>query len=123
MKLFETSTKSLLVQSLNVYDKQHRAIANNIAHANDDTFKRENTDFSSVLKSASDSRLKTSNARHIKPESKGEEFSHKNNKSEGKVDFTEEMGDLAVNQIRYDFSSRVLRRVYDGIGTAIRGRL
>jgi len=38
------------------------------------------------------------------------------------VDISEEMGKLAENQIRYDFSTRVLQRAYRGIFAAITGR-
>ena len=58
MKIFDIPKLQLLKQSLNVYDKQHQAIAKNIAHANDENYKKVDTDFSSVLKSASDSKLK-----------------------------------------------------------------
>ena len=123
MNLFDLPKISLLKRSLEVYDRQHQAIAKNIANANNENYEKMSTDFSSVLKSASDARLKTSNSRHIIPQNRPEEFSAKNKKTEGKVDFTEEMGNLAVNQIKFDFSARVLRRVYDGISTSIRGRL
>ena len=123
MKLFETPKLNLLKRSLDIYDRQHQAIAKNIANANNENYKKVNTDFSSVLKSKSDSRLKVSDNRHINPSSKPEEFSSKEKKAVGKVDFTEEMGNLAVNQIKFDFSARVLRRLYDGIGLSIRGRL
>lgn len=123
MKIFDIPNLKLLKQSLNVYDKQHQAIAKNIAHANDENFKRSNTDFSSVLKTASDSKMKLTNHRHISIENIQSGSSTGDKKVAGKVDYTKEMGDLAVNQIKFDFSARVLRRFYEGISTSIRGRL
>ncbi len=123
MKLFNLPKINLLKQSLNIYDRQHQAMAKNIANANDENYKRTNTDFSSVLKSASDSRLKTTNSRHISSTKEKEVSAASANKKGGSVDYTQEMGDLAVNQIKFDFSARILRRAYDGISTSIRGRL
>jgi len=54
MKLFDIPKINLIKRSLDVYDKQHQAISKNIAHANDKNYKRVNTDFSKVLKTASD---------------------------------------------------------------------
>lgn len=124
MKIFNLPNIKLLKQSLNVYDKQHQAIANNIAHANDENYKRLDTDFSSVLKKAADSKIKVTHHRHISIDKNQDSLSlGENKKAAGKVDYTKEMGDLAVNQIKFDFSARILRRVYEGISTSIRGRL
>ncbi len=123
MKLFDVPKVNLIKRSLDVYDKQHQAISKNIAHANDKNYQRVDTDFSRVLKSASDSNIKITNAKHIIPSGNQENFSSKKNKAGGSVEFTQEMGDLAVNQIKFEFSARMLRRFYEGIGTSIRGRL
>lgn len=123
MKIFDIPKVNLIKKSLDVYNKQHQAISKNIAHANDKNYKRIDTDFSRVLKSASDSGLKTTHAKHIIPSGEEEIFSLKSTRGKGSVDFTEEMGDLAVNQIKFEFSARMLRRFYESIGTSIRGRI
>ena len=123
MKLFDLPKINLIKRSLDIYDKQHQAISKNIAHANDKNYKRVDTDFSRVLKSASNSNFKTSHANHIIPSGQADNISMKNKTGNGPVDFNKEMGDLAVNQIKFEFSARTLRRFYEGIGTSIRGRL
>ena len=123
MKLFNIPRINLIKRSLDVYDKQHQAISKNIARANDPNYKRTNTDFSQILKTASDSNFKISNNKHIMPSGNAEKISPQNSKGSGTVDFTQEMGDLAVNQIKFEFSARVLRRFYEGISTSIRGRV
>jgi len=123
MKLFDIPKINLIKKSLDVYDKQHQAISKNIAHANDNNYKRVNTDFSQILKTASHSNFKITNNKHINPTGNQENISLKNKKGKGTVDFTQEMGDLAVNQIKFEFSARVLRRFYDGISSSIRGRI
>lgn len=123
MKLFDLPKINLIKRSLDVYDKQHQAISKNIAHANDNNYKRVNTDFTKVLKTASDSKFKMTNNKHIVLDNHQEKFSLKKQNGSGTVDITQEMGDLAVNQIKFEFSARVLRRFYEGISTSIRGRL
>jgi len=39
------------------------------------------------------------------------------------VDVSKEMGQLAINQIRFDFSTNVLRRSYKGLNTSITGKV
>lgn len=123
MKLFNIPRINLIKRSLDVYDQQHQAISKNIAHANDPNYKRTNTDFSQILKTASESNFKISSDKHILPTGNVEKISLQNSKNLGSVDITQEMGDLAVNQIKFEFSARMLRRFYEGISTSIRGRV
>ena len=45
-----------------------------------------------------------------------------NDNREGSVDITREMGLLAENQIKYEFATRALSRMYKGISTSITGK-
>lgn len=121
MKIFNTPNIVLLKRSLDVYAKEHEAIAQNIANANNPQYKKEKTDFSELLTANMERKLKTSDPRHIaNPEPVPE--SDKPNQPKEAVDVSEEMGKLAENQIRYDFSARALQRAYRGIFAAITGR-
>ena len=121
MKIFDLPNIRFLKKSLDVYTRQHEAIARNVANANNPNYQPVNTDFSAVLQSVTDSRLKVTDERHFKgnetnlpprlPEGSG-----------GPVDITKEMAELAVNQIKFDFASRVLRNAYSMISASITGR-
>ena len=120
MKIFNTQNLQLMKKSLDVYGKQHEAIAKNIANANNDAYTRTDTDFSKVLKQDLDRTLKTTNAKHIQ----SSETPVPRNPMVAKeaVDVNKEMGELAENQIRYDFVARALNRAYRGLNTSITGR-
>jgi flagellar basal-body rod protein FlgB len=120
MKIFELPNIQLLKKSLDVYSRQHEAIAQNIAHANDDSYKRVKTDFGSVLKNDLSRRLKTTDPRHIAEPVMPEPHGVPNHTA--KVDMSQEMGELAVNQIKYDFAARNLTRAYQMLNTGITGR-
>ena len=120
MKIFNTQKIQLLKQSLDVYSRQHEAISKNIANANESNFKRTETNFSTVLRQDMDRRLKVTNPKHIEqsntPAQRGMTGTGE------KVDLSNEMGQLAENQIRYDFSARALARAYKSLSTSIIGR-
>ncbi len=120
MKIFELPNIQLLKKSLDVYSRQHEAIAQNIAHANDDDYKRVKTDFGDVLKKDLSRRLKVTDPRHIVESTSPEP--HGLPTKEAKVDMSQEMGELAVNQIKYDFVARNLTRNYQMLNTGITGR-
>ena len=65
-------------------------------------------------------RDRTSSAKHIS--GSNTENSNLNNNCEGSVDITREMGLLAENQIKYEFATRALSRMYKGISTIITGK-
>lgn len=121
MKIFNTQNISLLKKSLDVYGKQHDAIAKNIANANNPDYKRTETDFSKMLKNNIERTLKITNSRHIaEPKASAAKGSAENNKEE--IDLSREMGELAENQIRYDFSARMLQKNYRLLNISIKGR-
>ncbi len=120
MKIFNTQGLQLVKKSLNVYTKQHEAIAQNIANANNDDYKRVSTDFSKMLKQDLERGLKTTHSQHISVSTTPEPKHFPGSKE--KVDLSQEMGQLAENQIRYDFAARALARKYKGLSAAITGR-
>lgn len=124
LNLFNTNHGHLLKKSLNVYTKQIRANSKNIANIDNPNYRRAKTNFSEELTSAQEkARLKVTNKKHIlKPIYKNKIGDPGNLKKE-KVNLNKEMGELAENQIRYNFSSNSLRRYYAGLKKSISGRL
>ncbi len=120
MKIFSTRNMQLLKKSLDVYTKQHEAISKNVANANDPDYKRVDADFSKSLKAANERTLKVTNKRHIADTKTPDRIFSKDGK--GKVDISKEMGGLAENQIRFDFASRALNRMYRSLNLSITGR-
>lgn len=123
MKIFETKSLPLLKRALDVYTRQHEAISKNVANASNPDFKREKTDFSAELSNVTSAKLKATNERHIaSPIYPEGPFGPGNNKEDESIDLSTEMGDLAINQVRYDFVARALRRMYNGLNMSITGR-
>ncbi len=120
MKLFDTPKIQLFKKALNVYDKQHKAIAQNVAHAHDNTYRPVKTDFSDQLQAAVAEKLKKTDPRHLNANGPGEFPTL--DKTRERVDLNKEMGALAVNQIRFDFVSRLLNRTYKSLNTSITGK-
>jgi len=112
-------------KALDVYVKQNKAIAQNVANAGNPDYKRINTDFSQVLKSASSqSKLKVTNKRHISSSGLigNINFDEKRGGG-GKVNITKEMADLAENQIRHELVTQTLNRYYNALKTSISGKI
>ena len=122
MKIFELQNLNLLKKSLDVYTKQHEAIAKNIANANNPNYRRMNTDFSSELKARMEGVLKADNERHIATPSAVQSKAKEKDATQKQVDLTREMGELAVNQIRFEFASKVLAGTYKILQASITGR-
>jgi len=121
--IFGTRHKSMVKNSVDVYNKQHKAIAKNIANVNDPYYKKVKTNFSEELTLAQQqtSPLKNSNEKHImQPHYKATLFPDDNGL--GKVDVTKEMADLAENQIRNEFATKRLARMFKQIELSIKGR-
>ncbi len=119
MKLFNSAKIQLYKKALDVHSKEHEAIAKNVANAHDINYKRVKTDFSEELKVSLGQTLKQTDARHMG--SKGSPENGLPNEEEN-VDINREMAELAVNQIRFDFVSNVLKRTYRGLNASITGR-
>jgi len=124
MKIFNTNYSSLLKKAIDVYDKQHEAIAQNVANANTDNYKRVNTDFPEQLQSAMDtSGMRISREKHIRHANFNAGSSSENKSdAETSVDIAREMTDLSVNQIRHELVTRALARYYSGITAVLVGR-
>jgi len=123
MKIFNSNNIQLLKKSLDVYGKQHEAIAKNIANANNPDYSRVKTDFSDVLKTNVQGQMRVTHSKHISQTNEPLRFSAGNEEStKEKVDMSVEMGELAENQIRFDFVSRTLTRAYRALNMSITGR-
>ncbi len=122
--ILTTNYANLLKKAVDVHDKQHKAIAQNVANVNTAKYERINTNFSEQLQSAMNrSGVRASRENHIQHSNwnKASTTSGQKN-SGGSVDLAREMTDLSVNQIRFEFVTRSLARYYSGISTAIVGR-
>jgi flagellar basal-body rod protein FlgB len=121
MKIFNNQPTVLLKRSLDVLMRHNRNIAENVSNLNVEGYERKPTRFLEELSEAQRRTiLKTTNSRHIEPDPSDyppPEWER------GPVEITREMADLAQNQIRYDFSTRVMRRKFEGLTRAITGRI
>ena len=122
--ILNTNYANLLKKAVEVQDKQHKAIAQNVANVNTAKYQRINTNFSDQLQSAmNNSGVRASREKHIQHSSWNKEsITSGQNNSGGSVDLAREMTDLSVNQIRFEFATRTLARYYSGISTAIVAR-
>lgn len=120
MKIFNSTKIQLYKKALDVHAREHEAIAQNVANAQNQNYKRVKSDFSEELRAAVTQNLNKSDARHM--EAQGSDGSIFNDESEEKVDLNKEMGQLAVTQIRFDFASTVLKRSYKALNASITGR-
>lgn len=121
MKIFNTSSNILLKRSLDLLMRHHRNIAENVSNMNVPGYQRKPTRFLDELADVREgARLKVTQERHILPDP---ETKLPPEWERGKVQMTQEMADLAQNQIRYDFSARIMRRRFQGLTEAITGRI
>jgi flagellar basal-body rod protein FlgB len=123
VELFKTENAQVLKRALDVYQKQHEAIARNVSNINTVGYQPVNTDFSTQLEIASSqSNIKTSDPRHIAGSNFEARTADPESGAAEKVDLSAEMTKLAENQIRYEFATRALNKFYTGIYTAITGK-
>ncbi len=129
MKINNLKHNLILKRALNVFQRQHEAISKNIKNVNKVNYKRINTDFSHDLTTAASElqyqqkSLRTSHKRHL-DEGPPWESKIPIKESDGtEVDLAIEMAELAENQIKYEFTTRMLNRLYRGISTSITGRV
>jgi len=120
MKIFNTSYSDFLKRSLDMHTSQNQAISENIENANTINYIRKDTDFSELLPDMQqNNQITTSNEKHLTRLHYSDSW--KNNNDEKGVDLTQEMSEMAINQINHDFNVRAMRRMYDGIRAAIKG--
>jgi len=121
MKIFNNQPTVLLKRSLDLLMRHHRNISENVANLNVIGYERKPTRFLDELSEAQrQTILNVTKPRHITPDPADKlppEWER------GPVEVTREMTDLAQNQIRYDFSVRVMRRKFEGLTRAITGRI
>ena len=121
MKIFNTDSGVLLKRSLDLLMRHHQNLAENVANMNVAGYRRKPTRFLDELSQAQrQTGLRATNSRHIVPDPEDRlppEW------EQGPVQLTREMVDLAQNQIRYDFSARILRRKFQGLTQSITGRI
>ena len=123
MKILQSDHLGLLKKALNVYTRQHEAHAQNVANANNPNYQRMKTDFTNVLQNIqAPGSLRTSDTRHIAAVETESSNAGRDRYNQQPIDLTEEMADLAVNQIRFDFGARMLRQMYEDLSASITGR-
>ena len=129
MKINSLKHNLILKQALDVYQKQHEAISKNIKNVNKFNYKRINTDFSNELTTASSElqyqqkSLRTSHERHLDEGPPWESKLPIKGSDGTEVNLAIEMAELAQNQIKYEFTTRMLNRLYRGLSTSITGRV
>ena len=120
MKVFNTSYSNFLKHALDMHTSQNQAISENIENVNTENYIRRDTDFSELLPNINkQDKINTNNEKHLSKLHFSDTWG-KNNEDR-KVNLTEEMSSLSINQINYDFNVRAIRRMYDGIRAAIKG--
>lgn len=121
MDILSTTHSDFLKKAIQVYDKQHRTITENIANVNNSDYARKNTNFLDELNASEENqRIRQTNPRHLG----ASEMETIPGSAEGEngVELTQEMSDLAQNQIKHEFVSMMLSRYYDGLSSAIKGQ-
>lgn len=111
---------------------KHKTAASNIANAETPGYKRKTFDFDSELrKSMEEPRLKPveSHQRHIPLSNSGgrpprviEVDRSINSTGINSVDIDQEMSDLAQNQLIYQYGSKMIKKKFEGLRDAIKGR-
>jgi len=120
MKVFNTTYSNFLKRALNMHTSQNQAISENVENVNTIGYVRKDTNFSELLPGLNDNNnINISHEKHLGKLHYSESWS--DNNENRKVDLTEEMSSLSVNQINHDFNVRAMRRMNDGIRAAIKG--
>ncbi len=142
MKLFEGTNISLLGKALDVYAMRQKVLASNVANITTPGYKSQSVSFEEQLAEASSGnavRAAQTNDKHMPlgaAQSMKEVQPHVYDTSEDQpesynpmasgfndVDIDYEMAELAKNQIRFRFGSRLLGDTFKGMQKAIRGTL
>ena len=129
MKINNLKQNLILKRALNVYQRQHEAIAKNIKNVNKVNYKRVNTDFGHDITTASSElqyqhkSLRTNHQRHLDEGPPWESKIPIKESDGNEVNLAIEMAELAQNQIKYEFTTRMLNRLYRGLSTSITGRV
>jgi flagellar basal-body rod protein FlgB len=112
---------SLLDRGLDTYALRERVIAKNIANASTPDYRPEYVKFEEFFK---DGKKKShSNDDLPQPEIKQDALPDPSVRPSGEsyVNIDKEMSDLAQNQLRFRFASRMVKKYFQGLGSAITG--
>lgn len=120
MKIFNTPSNKLVKRSLDLLTRHNKNLAENVSRMNEPGYMRKPTRFlDDLTKVESNLRLRATHLRHINPDLVESDVP---DWEKGPVKLTREMADLAQNQIRFDFSARIMRRRFEGLLRSITGR-
>ncbi len=142
MKLFDSTRIPLLGKALDAYSTRQKVIAQNVANITTPGYKSKSVSFEEHLaqaKQPGDVRRVQTHDRHIPVQMPGKladvqprVYDTAADQPEGysdmasgfnDVNIDHEMAELAKNQIRFKFGSRILADSFKGIQKAIRGTL
>ncbi len=139
MDLFQNTRIPILSKALNAYSLRHQVISANIANIGTPGYKAQSVDFENALSSAMSNNAvegQVTNERHLgigiqSTSPDGPMSVVENNPGEltdadmksgiNDVDVDSEMAELAKNQIRFKYASRLLSESFRGIQKSIRG--
>jgi flagellar basal-body rod protein FlgB len=120
-----------LRQLAQLASKRHKLIASNVANVNTPGYERQSFDFDSALKKAFDkpkvdfgrtheNHIPLEQSRRL-PRMRSDSESE-NTTGVNSVDVDQEMADLAQNQLIYEYGAKRLKKQFEGLRKAIRGR-
>lgn len=123
--LLSKTPVTILRKSLDAYALRHKATAENIANVESQGYRPLRVNFEENLREVLHKRrnMKVSNPRHFNVGRSLLEVRESETKGLEKVNIEQEMAELAKTQIRFDFSARVLARMYQGIRASIMGQI
>lgn len=115
-----------LKSGLDAYAVRHKAIAENIANVDTEGFRPLKVNFEenlqSVMQKSGVTGLRTKPG-HMELGKKMIEIQETPANESAPVDIEEEMAELAANQIRFEFATRILNKQYEGLRSSITGRI
>lgn len=116
----------VLKKSLDAYAMRHKAVAENIANVDTEGYRPRRVNFEENLQNAIQQQgvtgLRTKPG-HLKIGKQLVAVEETPSNEAAPVDIEQEMADLAANQIRFEFVSRVLNRQYEALRSSITGRI
>ena len=116
----------LLRKSLDAYTTRHTAIAENMANVETKGFRPLKVQFESELERALDKNqpvTKKTDPKHMDIYNDMQSVKERVEELDAQVNIEDEMSELAQNQIRFDFVTKMLRARYETIKMSIRGRI
>lgn len=126
-EIFSKTRIPFLKTTLDAYSTRHKAIAKNIANVETQDYRPMKVEFEDQLRRALDKKrpigLRT-DARHLAIGGTDlTNIKERVSRSDKPVNMEEEMGELAKNQVRFEFAARKLRGMYDQMKSAISGQV